>query len=443
MTTPTAPRSRARHRTTATPADVDECGCGDGRRLELSRRGVLKALGGTALLTATVGEAQLAFGQGTGTKANVLVTVVLAGGIDGLSVVAPIGDPDYAPNRPTIAVSAGKAIQVDSRFGLHPALAPLYPLWTAGTFGAVHAVGQESPTRSHFEAMDELERAAPDSSARTGWLDRTLGILPASGALEAVAVGRSDVPGHLRGPHPALAAQSLADVKLPVDAKVTPLSLWQKAMTQLHAGARPEVKAPMASALAAIDRLSGLPGPADTETSADTPKYPTNGYGQGLKDIARLVKADTGLRVATVQLGGWDTHVNHGSVDSGVFAPNLATFAQGLAAFAADLGPELDRVTVVTLTEFGRRVKQNGNNGLDHGHGCAMLLLGGGVVGGKVHGVWPGLAEADLDHGLDLKATTDYRAVIAEILTGRMGVASVKDVFPGYAAPTVGAIRKA
>ena len=426
------------HTRTAGPRDAADCGCDEGRRLALTRRGVLKALGGTALLAATVGEAQFAFGAGAGTKQNVLVTVVLAGGIDGLSVVAPIGDPDYAPNRPGIAISPSKAIQVDTRFGLHPALAPLYPLWTAGKFGAVHAVGQESPTRSHFEAMDELERAAPDSSARTGWLDRTLGMLPAGGALEAVALGQSGVPGHLRGLHTKLAAQKLDDVKLPIDAKVTPLSLWQKSMATLHAGARPEVSTPMHSALTAIDLLT-TKVPASAATGG--PAYPNNGYGQGLKDIARLVKADAGLRVATVQLGGWDTHVNHGNVDGGVFAPNLKTFADGLAAFAADLGPDFDRVTVLTLTEFGRRVKQNGNNGLDHGHGCAMLLLGGGVDGGKVHGTWPGLATADLDSGLDLRATTDYRAVISEILTTRMGVGSTTDVFPGYKAPAVGAVR--
>jgi uncharacterized protein (DUF1501 family) len=416
-----------------------EGGCADGRRLALSRRGVLTGLGGTALLTAALGEAQIAFGSPAESRANVLVTVVLAGGLDGLSMVAPIGDPDYAPNRPGIALPASTAIQVDSRFGLHPALAPLYPLWTAGRFGAVHAVGQVSPTRSHIAAMDELERAAPGSGAPTGWLDRTLGRLPAGGPLEAVSLGRPGIPGNLRGPRPALEARRLDDVRLPVNAHRTPLPLWQRAISELHAGARAEVRAPMGSALVAIRRLGAKAPPPSP--AAVAPAYPANGYGQGLKDIARLIKAGSGLRVATVQLGGWDTHVNHGNLDSGVFAPNLATLAVGLAAFASDLGPHFDRVTVITVTEFGRRVRQNGNNGLDHGHGSAMLLLGGGIDGGKVHGTWPGLALADLDSGLDLKATTDYRAVIAEILAARMGMTSVTDVFPGFSPAPVGVVR--
>lgn len=414
-----------------------DCGCGEGRRLDLSRRGVLKVLGGTALVTATLGDAQLAFGATAGTKADVLVTIVLSGGIDGLSVVVPVGDPDYARNRPGIGVPASVAKQVDSTFALHPALEPLFPLWTAGTFGAVHAVGQESPSRSHFEAMEELERAAPDSSARTGWLDRTLGMLPDSGALEAVSLGQSGVPGSLRGPHAKLSANKLDDVKLSVNLDRTPLPLWQQAIGQLHAGARPEVRAPMANALSAVAEVGAVPA------SAAPAGYPSDGYGQALKDIARLVKSGSGLRVAAVHYGGWDHHTNFGGVTSGgnTFAGRLRGLAEGLAAFAADLGPDLGRVTVVTLTEFGRRVKQNGNNGLDHGHGSVVLLLGGGVNGGKVHGRWPGLANDALDHGLDLAATTDYRAIISEILTRRMGVGSVKDVFPGYSPATVGAVR--
>jgi uncharacterized protein (DUF1501 family) len=412
-----------------------------GHRLELSRRGVLTALGGGALLTAVLGEAQLAFGapdrQAPG---NVLVTVVLPGGIDGLSVIVPIGDPDYAPNRPTIAVRESSAIQVDSRFGLHPALAPLYPLWTSGSFGAVHAVGQQSSSRSHTTASTQLDRAAPDTSVRTGWLDRTLAALPTGDLLEGVALGRPDVPGLLRGPQPALTAAKLDDVRLPVDTDTTPAALWRQALGRLHTGARADVGRPMATALAGIDQVCrALPQGTGT---VGGPLYPTGGFGQGLRDVARLVKVHSGLRVAVVQLGGWDIHANHGTVDGGRFASNLKTLADGLAAFAQDLGSELDRVTVITLTEFGRRVGQNGNNGLDHGRGSAMLLLGGGVNGGKVHGVWPGLTAGDLDSGQGLAVTTDYRAVIAEVLSTRMGLGSVADVFPGYRAEPVGAIHR-
>jgi uncharacterized protein (DUF1501 family) len=418
--------------------------------MEFSRRGMLQALGGTALLTATLGDAQLAFGAvAPGAKPHVLVTIVLAGGFDGLSMIAPIGDPAYAPARPDIAVPASLAKQVDSTFGLHPSLAPLYPLWTAGSCAAVHAVGQESPTRSHFEAMDELERAAPNSSLRNGWLNRTLGTLPDSGALEAMSLGESGVPGLLRGEHASLSAYRLADITLPVNYTATPLALWQQAMGELHTGARPEVKAPMGNALNAIDVLTNKVAPAEKAAGAAGQNaagagYPNDGYGQGLKDIARLVKADTGLRVATVHVGGWDLHTGFGSPTSGggTFAGRLLAIAGGLAAFAADLGPEFDRVTVFTVSEFGRRVQQNGNQGLDHGHGNAMLVLGGKINGGKVHGTWPTLAADKLDHG-DLAGSTDYRSVISEFLVGQMGVTSVKDVFPGLTPTPLGLVKKA
>ncbi len=418
--------------------DAEICGCNEGRRLELSRRSVLASLGGTALLTATLGDAQLAFGATAGTKSNVLLTIVLGGGIDGLSVVVPLGDANYAPNRPDIAVPASRALAVDSMFGLHPALEPLLPLWKAGKFGAIQAIGQVSPSRSHFEAMEELERAAPNSSLRTGWLNRTIGMLPESGPLEAVALGGGGQPGHLRGPNQNLSATDLAGLNIDVD-WVTTLPLWQKAFNELHAGARPEITTPMATGMAASTAAAALP--ASTATG-----YPSNAWGTALKDVARLVKSDVGLRVASVPYGGWDHHENFGTVDStggGTFAGRLKGLAAGLAAFAADLGPDFDRVTVVTLTEFGRRVKQNGSGGLDHGHGFMSLVLGGGVNGGKVHGTWPGLEAAKLDTGYDLAVTTDYRSLITEILVNRMGVPSATQVFPGFTSEQVGLITSA
>jgi len=523
------------------------CGCEEGRRLTLSRRSLFKALGGTALVGATLGDVQLAFGATPG--AHVLVTVVLSGGMDGLTLVPPLGDPGYAAARPVIAVPPSAAMTVDRMFGLHPALAPLYPHWRNGTFGVVHAVGQEAPTRSHFEAMEELERAAPTSTLRTGWLDRTLGALPMTSALEAVALGDGAVPGLLRGEHPKLAAGSLDDIRLPVDLDVTPGATWRKVFATLHADARPEVKAPLATLVSVVETLRTLPEPkqappppppttpppppprvtatpvatvpataarttkappvptsasgSPTATAAATavasgspsasasasasgspsttasptataatatrtppvspstsavalstpapsaaaalpagpPTYPESGYGHGLRDVARLIKADVGLRLASVSRGGWDYHTNIGPVDGGggTMAGDLGELANGLAAFAADLGPHLQRVTVVTLTEFGRRVEQNGNNGLDHGHGCVVLMLGGGIRGGKVHGTWPTLAAGRLDQG-DLAATTDYRTILAEILTEQMGVASIADVFPGLPARRLGVV---
>ncbi len=415
--------------------DEEACGCKEGRRLELSRRGILKMVGGTALATATLGDAQLAFGATAGTKANVLVTIILGGGMDGMSAVVPLGDPDYAPSRPDIAIPASLARKVDSMFGLHPALAPLYPLWDAGKFGAVQAVGQTSASRSHFAAMEHLEQAAPGSSVRTGWANRMIGLLPETGTFEAVSLGNAEIPGHLRGSNPSLAAGRLEDVILDVD-WFTPLPLWQQAFTQLHTGERPETSVPMRSALAAAATVGAIP--ASTATG-----YPNNSWGTALKDVARMVRSDVGLRVASVPYGGWDHHENFGAPNStgGTFAGRLSGLAQGLAAFAADLGPDFDRVTVLTLTEFGRPLKQNGSGGLDHGHGFSVLLLGGGVNGGKVHGRWPGLAVANLDQKQDLAVTTDYRAIVSEILVGRMGIAAGSPVFPGYTPTPVGAIR--
>ncbi len=420
-------------------ASADACACAEGRRFELSRRGMLKALGGTALLGATLGDTQLAFGAtATGTE-HVLVTIVLAGGIDGLSMVVPLGDPAYAMNRPGIAVPASLAHQVDSMFGLHPSLEPLFPLWSSGRFGAVHAVGQEAPTRSHFAAMEELERAAPGSSLRTGWLARTLGVLPAGGTMEAVALGQSAIPGSLRGPQNKIAANSLADISLPVNKTATPVSLWKQAMTELHAGALAQVSAPMRNALDAVAIVDRLAAPDDANSAA----YPDSSYGRALRDVARLITSGTGLRLATVQLGGWDLHEGFGGPTSGgsSFAGRLSSFAQGLAAFVADLGPAFNQVSVLTVSEFGRRPKENGSGGLDHGHGNAMLLLGGKIKGGKVYGTWPTLAPDRLDNGFDLAHTTDYRTVIAEILTTQMGIASTKDVFPGLSAAPLGVTR--
>lgn len=411
-----------------------ECGCAEGQLLNMSRRGMLKTLGGAALFTAVMGDAELAFGApGTGTD-HTLVTVMMAGGMDGLSVVAPVGDPAYAASRPNIAVPARLAKRVDPMFGLHPSLAPLFPLWESGKLAAVHAVGQESPTRSHFQAMNELERAAPGSSVRTGWLNRTLGMLPGDEVLQGVSLS-GNMPGSFRGPNSTVAVGGLSEVRMPLISDEAPFSTWRKAMSELHAGARPEVTTPMSRALDAVEAVNALP---KREGSNATPRARAN--GGAFSDIARLIKARSGLRMAHVTIGGWDNHVNIGSAVGGSLAGRIGGVASTLAKFAADLGPDLSRVTVITLSEFGRRVAENGQGGLDHGHGNCMLVMGGSINGGKVYGTWPGLAAGKLDHG-DLAGTTDYRTVIAEILTKKMGVGSVNSVFPGLATRPLGIIR--
>ncbi|MFN0282872.1 MAG: DUF1501 domain-containing protein [Kineosporiaceae bacterium] len=408
---------------------VPPCGCPDYESSSVSRRHLMRLATAAGLVTATtLSDARVAFAAPAATSGDVLVVLSLRGGFDGLSAVAPIGDPGYARARPGIAVPAATAKKVDATFGLHPALAPLFPLWDDGTLAAVHAVGQKDPTRSHFEAMAQMERAAPGTSLRDGWIDRTVGLSAAASAFTAAQVGSPALPSSLLGDAPKMAIGSLAGLKVDVDPELVPMSAWRNAFDHLHAGTRAEIRDPLHNAMDAVSRIQALPEAGDVGALG----YPDNQLGNAFHDVARLVRADLGLRYATVDYGNWDMHENVGGVDGGWMTNQLGDLAKTLAAFAAELGPDLGRVTVVTLSEFGRRVGQNGSYGLDHGHGNAVLLLGGGVRGGRVYGRWPGLSPANLDAG-DLAATTDYRDVIGEILTKRCGVGSLTKVFPGLA----------
>jgi uncharacterized protein (DUF1501 family) len=315
-------------------------------------------------------------------------------------------------------------------------LSPLLPFWKAGTFGAVQAVGQPVPNRSHFAAMEELERAAPGSSTRTGWLDRMTGTQGVGDPLGAVSLGTFNPPTMLAGPMPDLQMTSMADFRMLGDEPGRPAAAT---MSALYDGA-PAVQASLVS-----QTLATLSAVSDMRTSQPNPGngavYPSGPLGTALKDLAVLVKSNAGLRTACIDSGDWDMHTSLGKpAAGGKMFDNLAVLGKALAAFATDLGPQvMRRVTLVTISEFGRRVGQNGSGGLDHGYGNAMLLLGGGVVGGRVHGRWPGLSAADLVDG-DLAVTTDYRAVIGEILQKRCGVGNFDAVFPGVKASSLGVV---
>jgi uncharacterized protein (DUF1501 family) len=425
--------------TTPTEPQTAPCGCPEDTRLRLSRRSLLRMAGGVAggaFVASTLSEARLAFSAPGAATTDTLVILSLRGGMDGLSVVVPAGDKNYAANRPTIAIPMAQLHQVDSMFGLHPAMAPLFPLWDAGKVAAVHAVGQAAPTRSHFEAMDEMERAAPGSSMRTGWIDRTLGALPDGNGFEGIQVGSPDLPHSMIGPNPKFALNSIGDVKLAVGDDIVSLQAWRSAAAKLHAGARPEVSAPLASALGAVGTMRAIPQTKDLKTLG----YPDGGLSNALHDVARLVKANVGLRVATLDFGSWDMHSDLGRFDGGWMKDQLTELSGAMAAFATELGPDLNKVTLVTLSEFGRRVQENGSGGLDHGHGNVVLMLGGNVVGKKVYGRWPGLAADALDDG-DLAGTTDYRAVLAEVLNRRLGVAANQTVFPKFTQAPLGIVK--
>jgi uncharacterized protein (DUF1501 family) len=366
---------------------------------ELSRRSLL---GGAAALGGLAGAGlatQMAFAA-PGYTGDTLVVLSLHGGFDGLSALVPIADADYYRARPAISVPKSQVIAGDGTFGLHPALAPLLPLWTSGKLGAVHAVGQQNPTRSHFAAMEAMENAAPGTSIRSGWLDRMLGVTDANGPLAGVSVGGA-MPNRLfAGPSRDVSMASVDKFSLPAQA-----------------------------ADRALAATAGLRGAASLPANGAV--YPKTDLGDALRDVARLIKAKVGLATAAVDCGDWDMHDGLGTATQGQrMHDNLHELALALAAFATDLGPEgLNSVTLLTISEFGRRVAENGSHGADHGHGNAMFLLGGGVRGGKVYAKWPGLAPDDLLAG-DLAVTTDYRAVIGELLQKRCGVGSLGTVFP-------------
>jgi uncharacterized protein (DUF1501 family) len=393
---------------------------------DVSRRAVLRlgAAGGAAL-TATVAGARTAFAAGP--PGDTLVVVSLRGGADGLTLVPPVGDPGYAAARPTLAVPASAVHRAGGVFGLHPALAPLFPLWDGGKLAAVHAVGPAQPTHSHREAVTALERGA--ATATTGWVDRAVGAIGDRGAYAATQLGDPGLPQALAGPRPAFALGGLDAATIAVSDNIVPVQGWQDALGMLQRGAPAHLVEPVVPALAAAAQLSALAPTA----SAGESGYPPTPLGQALHDVARLVKARVGLRVVTVDDQGWDLHAAAGTATRGAAATRIGRLAGALAAFARELGPDLGSVVVVVLSEFGRRVAENGSGGTDHGHGGAMLVLGGGVTGGKVYGRWPGLGADALVEG-DLAVTTDTRQVLAEILARRCAVRTPGTVFPGVAA---------
>lgn len=410
------------------------CGCDDFRA---SRRRFLKGTAATAgalATTAVFGDVftQVAYGAETG--GNVLVVLSLRGGADGLSMVVPHGDPAYAPARPRIAIPARQLLAADPMFGLHPAFAPLLPMWNAGRFAAVHAVGLPQPNRSHFAAMEEVEDADPTSAERRGWINRMVGLVGTADPAEAIQLGTPMAPTSLYGTAPTLAADRLSNLRLSGSSD----PVWMRRQEDSLAAVWGSVNGPLGrGARAALDTTHSF---AAVSAAPVTPQngaaYPSGSLGIALAETAALVRADLGVRVVTIDYGGWDMHTGMGTVGSGQMRSRVDEMARALAAFFADLGALGERVTVTTLSEFGRRVQENGANGLDHGYGNCVLVLGAGVRGGAYYGTWPGLGSGSLVSG-DLAVTTDYRSVLAEVVTRRFGV-SVAQVFPGFAPQAVG-----
>jgi len=406
----------------------------------MSRRSLLKraAAVGAGIGLASEGLAtRLAFAEGS-YAGDVVVVLSLRGGIDGLNAIVPTSEPRYHAERPNIGIPESKLLQLDSTFGMHPALEPLHKYWNNGTFGVIHAVGMASPTRSHFAAMGEMERAAPGTALRTGWLDRTLGLRAASGAYRGVMVGANRPPASFSGGTPELSMFSVDSFTLAQVDTTRERTKWRSALMGMNDEAPPLLAAPAKLAVQAVNTA------ADLQRDGYRPRqgvaYPKTEVGSAMRDVARLIKADVGLQIACVDFGEWDMHAGMGTVGSGWLRSHLSQLAKTLDAFASDLGGAMGRVTVITLSEFGRRLKENGSGGTDHGHGQAVLMLGAGARGGQVHGQWPGLADEDLVDG-DLAGTTDYRNVLAELLEKRCGAGSISTIFPGITSDRVGAFK--
>lgn len=400
----------------------------------LSRRDLLHRLGTVTLgaLTAPWWLPRLVFipAGAPAAPSDILVCIFLRGAADGLNLVVPHGDKDYYAARPTLALAqpnannTNAAIDLDGFFGLHPRLAPLKDIFDAGALALVHAVGSPDPTHSHFDAMDFIERGVPgDKSVTSGWLGRHLETQPSLNATpyRAVSIGTT-VPTSLRGALPALALPSINDFRLRADERTATRTLT--ALAALYDGASP-IEMDGKQTLAAINTLAKFPS---QYTPSNNAKYPDTPFGKSLMTIAQLIKADLGLQIACADLGGWDTHVQ----EEGPLARLAEEFAQGLAAFYADLQDEMKRLTLVALTEFGRRVQENSNRGTDHGHGGVMFVLGGNVNGKKVYGDWPTLSKEKLYGPGDLDNTTDFRDVLGEIVSKRLGNPNLAAVFPRY-----------
>jgi uncharacterized protein (DUF1501 family) len=406
----------------------------------MGRRSFLKRVAGTTALAGLTAQGlttRLSFAAQP-YDGDVLVILSLRGGFDGINAIVPYAEPRYLALRPTTGIPTGALKKLDVTFGLHPALLPLKPFWDAGTFGVVHAVGMSNPTRSHFQAMAEMERAAPGTSLRSGWLDRTLGLRNPGTSYRGMQVGANIPAASFMGETPELSMLSVDSFTLAGVNKAADRARWRKALAGMNGDAPKLMATPAHTALSALGTAAQLQ--RDGYTPRPAANYPNTELGKALRDVARLVKSKTGLQVACVDYGDWDMHAGMGNVDQGWLHDHLTELGRAMAAFAIDLGTRMDNVTLLTLSEFGRRVKENGSGGTDHGHGQAVLLLGGGVRGGKVHGQWPGLADAELIDG-DLAGTTDYRSVLAEALEKRCGAGGLSQVFPSLPSKRVGAFK--
>jgi uncharacterized protein (DUF1501 family) len=376
-----------------------------------------------------------AYAAGKSGRPKQLIAIFQRGAVDGLSVIVPFGEPAYYQSRPSIAIprpNSGEnaAIDLDGFFGFNPRLKALKPLWDARQLAIVHACGSPDSTRSHFDAQDYMESGTPGvKSTADGWLNRYLQARHEEAATPFRAVAlTAQLPRMLQGHEPALAMSQIAQFGIRGGQASDALGASFEA--EYAAAADQVLNGTGREAFSAIKMLKTTdPSKYEPANGADYPRSP---FGQALKQIAQLTKANVGLEVAFADIGGWDTHVNQGAAQ-GQLANRLDDFSRSIAALVTDLGDRMDDTVVLTMSEFGRAVNENGNRGTDHGHGNAMMIMGGGVRGGHVYGKWPGLAVEQRYDRRDLAVTTDFRDVFGEIVTRHLGVTDAGSIFPGYA----------
>jgi uncharacterized protein (DUF1501 family) len=405
----------------------------------LTRRIFLR---GSAVVMAGLGSAPCWLARAAGeasAKRKILVAIFQRGAADGLNIVAPFFEKRYYELRPTIGVAppqgkqrpnagngfvnafGGPAIDLDGRFALHPALQPLKALWDKRQLAIVQAAGSPDPSRSHFDAQDAMESGTPGKTSTDGWLNRALTAPDDhTSPLRAIAMG-PQLPRTLRGERSAIAVNDAQTFQMGNSATAKILESMYE--TSADAGMERTGKDAFA-AMKMIQSLSQQP----YNPAGNAPYFQGGDLGRSLQQVARLIKADVGVEAAFAEVGGWDHHGNEPQQLSNL----LRQFGAALGAFSQDMGDRMEDIVLVTMSEFGRTAQENGNAGTDHGHGSVMMVLGGPVQGGKVYGHWPGLEPEQLYEGRDLAVTTDFRAVLTELVSGHLGQKNVAQVFPGY-----------
>jgi uncharacterized protein (DUF1501 family) len=420
--------------TDASDWGCDLCGRDVPLRNAVTRRGFMRggalALVGTSVIPGFLMRSVYAEVTAAAANKKKLVVIFQRGACDGLNVVVPYAEKNYYAMRPTIAIQQKDVIDLNGFFGLHPAMAAMKPLYDQGHLAIVHAAGSPDPSRSHFDAQDYMESGTPGVRATAdGWLNRALQVEVERGkasAFRAVALG-NEVPLTLQGKAPAIAVANLADFSIAGKGQQTsPISNAFEAMYDESSDA--VLQGTGRETFEAVTMLKAA-DPAKYQPTAGV-VYPKTAFGNSLKQVAQLMKANLGVEAAFSDIGGWDTHQNQGGA-SGQLANRLTEFSETIAAFWKDMGDEAENVTLVTMSEFGRTAQQNGTGGTDHGHANVMFVLGGAVKGGKIYGKWPGIAKEQLNEGRDLVVTTDFRKVLGEAAYKTLGARNLETIFPG------------